>query len=467
MTSSLAVDFHSEGRPGTALGAAVVGFFLITLDAVIVNVALPSIQNSLGGGIAGVQWVVAGYTLMFAVFLLPAGVLSDRIGSRRAFIAGVSLFVLTSAGCGFAPSIGALVALRFAQGVSAAMIMPSSMALVGQSYADTVRRRRALAVMAMGAGVASSCAPLLGGALSTAVSWRAIFLINVPAGLVALVLARFAAVSPRRAAPFDALGQCLAAVAMFLLTFGAIRAGESGLADPQVLGAFALAVVAAVAFVVRERQATHPVVPVSVRNRSVGACLVVGFSFVVAYYGLPFVMTLFLQQQRGLTPWEAGVVFVPMMVVGLLLTPVSPRVVERLGPRTVVVGGLLTMTIGLATLASMPASASLWLVASLMVLVGAGGPMVMPPTMALLLDSVPHHYAGSASGLFNTSRQVGGALAVAVFGAMMAGLPSLHDGVKASLAVTSVLTTATAVAVILLLPSLRRARPASTCRPLA
>ena len=176
----VSLEARGRSRSGFPLAAAGLGFFVITLYAVVVNVALPSIRGDLGGGITGLQWVVDGYILMFAALLLSAGSLSDRIGAPRAFAAGLSLFVAASAACGLAPTLGALVIARFLQGGAAAVLMPSSMALIRQAYADPTRRSRAVAVWAMGGAVASSSGPVLGGLLSLA-SWRLIFAINVPA----------------------------------------------------------------------------------------------------------------------------------------------------------------------------------------------------------------------------------------------------------------------------------------------
>jgi MFS family permease len=190
------------GSPVSTLLAALMGFFVVTLDAVIVNVALPDIGADLDGGIAGLQWVVDGYTLLFAAFLLSAGSLTDRIGAKRAFGFGVAGFVVASVACGLAPSLATLVMFRFVQGAAAAVVMPSSMALIGQAYPDPVKRARAVAVWAMGGAVASSAGPVLGGLLTLA-SWRWIFLVNVPVGAVALVLLAKAATSQRRRVSFD------------------------------------------------------------------------------------------------------------------------------------------------------------------------------------------------------------------------------------------------------------------------
>ena len=188
-------EARDGASPGFTLAAAVLGFFMITLDAVVVNVALPSIRAEVGGGITGLQWVVDGYTLMFAALLLSAGALADRSGARRAFGTGLWAFVAASAACGLAPSLAALVVARFVQGAAAAMMMPSSMALIGQAYPDPARRARA-----------ATSGPVLGGVLTLA-SWRLIFFLNLPAGAVALVLLARAWRSPHRKVPFDWAGQ--------------------------------------------------------------------------------------------------------------------------------------------------------------------------------------------------------------------------------------------------------------------
>jgi MFS transporter, DHA2 family, methylenomycin A resistance protein len=457
------IDGRADRGAGTAaaLGAAVLGFFVVTLDAVVVNVALPSIRGELGGGITGLQWVVDGYTLMFAALLLSAGSLSDRFGARRAFGFGVAVFVLTSLACGLAPGIGALVAARFVQGAGAAVMMPSSMALIGQAYPDPVKRARAVAMWALGGSVASSAGPVLGGVL-TLVSWRLIFFLNLPAGVVALVLLARTARSPHRpAAPFDRAGQVTAVVAMGGLTYGAIEAGAAGFGALRVQAAFAVAVLAFVGFLVGQARGAHPMVPLDLfRSRTVSVAVAVGFAFVVGYYGLPFLMSLYLQQLRGLGSLGTGVAFLPMMLVGLALTPFSARLAERLGARTLVTAGLLAMTAGMVTLAVVPAGCPVWLLAALMVLVGLAGPLVMPPVMALLLNAVPDSRAGTASGVFNTSRQIGGALAVAVFGALLTTPTGFLHGLRTSLFIAAAVALAAAAASLLLADRSRAARPA-------
>ena len=438
------------GNPAAAwsLAAALLGFFVVTLDAVIVNVALPAIRRELAAGMSGLQWVVDGYTLMFAALLLSAGSLSDRVGARRAFGAGMVLFVLASAGCGLAPSLPALVAARLVQGSAAAALMPASMALVSQAYPDPARRARALGLWAMGGAAASTSGPLLGGALS-AVSWRLIFFVNVPAGAAALVLLARAPRSPRNRVPFDWAGQVAAVAAMGGLTYGAIEAGAVGITAPRVLAAFATAAVALAVFGRLQARGRHPMLPLSLfRSRTVSAAVVIGFAFMVGYYGLPFVMSLYLQQLRGLSALGAGIIFVPMMVVGGALNPFTARLAERFGGHTLIAGGLLSMTTGLVVIGLLPATAPVALLSALMILVGLAGPLVMPPVMALLLQAVPARRAGVASGVFNTSRQVGGALAIAVFGTLVASRATFLPGLRVSLLIAAgVVIAAAAVSV--------------------
>ena len=200
---------------------------MVTLDAVIVNLALPDIRRELAGGMSGLQWLVDGYTLMFAALLLSAGSLSDRVGARRAFGAGMVVFVLASAACGLAPTLSALVAARLVQGSAAAALMPASMALVSQAYPDPARR----APGRWDCGRWAGAGPLLAGVL-TEVSWRLIFIVNVPAGTGALVLLVGAARSPRYSVPFDGAGQVAAIAATSGLTYGAIEAGATGITAP-------------------------------------------------------------------------------------------------------------------------------------------------------------------------------------------------------------------------------------------
>ncbi|AZG08240.1 MFS transporter [Pigmentiphaga sp. H8] len=446
-----AADVHdacasaSKSGARAALIAALLGFFVITLDAVVVNVALPTLAHDLGAGVAGLQWVVDGYTLMFGALLLSAGALGDRMGARRIFGVGLAVFVAASVVCGWAPSLAVLVAARLVQGAGAAAMMPASMALIRQVYPDPGPRAHAIALWAMGGSVAATSGPVIGGWLAL-LSWRWIFFINVPVGLLTLAFLVRTPQSPRRSVPFDPLGQTTAVFAMGALIYGAIEAGSQGLGAVSVWFAFALAAAALATFAWSQAHGTHPMVPLELlKPRNARVALAVGFTFMVGYFGLPFVMSLYLQQHRGLSAPATGAAFLPMMLTGLVLTPFSARLVRRHGARAMIVSGLLAMASGLAVIAALPASAPVGLIAALMVLVGLAGPLVAPPVTAVLLSSVPAALAGTASGVFNTGRQVGGALAVAVFGTLLAQAPSFLLGMRASLGLAAGLSLATAL----------------------
>lgn len=437
---------------GEALAAAVLGFFVITLDALVVNVALPAIGRGFGSGMTGLQWVMDGYTLMFAALLLSAGTLSDRIGARQAFGAGMVVFVAASAACGLAPNLGVLVAARLVQGGGAALLVPATLALIREAFPDQGRRARAISLWALGGSVGSAAGPVLGGFLSL-VSWRMIFFINVPVGAVALLLLARAARSPRREAPFDWTGQLSAVVAMGALTYGAIEAGADGFGTARVLVALALAVAAALVFVTAQARGKHPMVPLPLlRGRTMAISSVVGFALNVGFYGMVFLLSLYFQQARGLSALGTGLVFLPMTVLTAFVSPMAATVAARIGSRATIILGQCLMAAGLVMLAVAPGTAPTWLLVLFMLPVGAGGSLAVPAVTALLLDHVPAERAGTASGVLNTSRQAGGALAVAVFGALVADRARLLHGLHVGLMIGAAALLATAATSLLLRP---------------
>lgn len=435
---------------GAALAAALLGFFMVTLDALVVNVALPAIRHDLGGGMTGLQWVVDGYTLVFAALLLSAGALSDRLGARRAFAAGLALFVAASAACGLAPSLGVLVAARLAQGAGAAVIMPTSLALIREAYPDAAQRARAIAVWAIGGAVASAAGPVVGGFV-TLLSWRLIFFINLPVGVVALYLLSRLPHSPRRPVPFDWAGQAAAVVAMGALTYGAIEAGAVGLTTPQVLAVLSLAMVALAAFLIIEARGAHPMMPLELfHSRPVAVSLSIGFAFTVGFYGLVFLFSLYFQELRGLSPLATGLAFMPMTALSIVINPVAARIAERFGPRLPIATGQVLMAAGLLSLCVAAAGAPIPLLSLLTIPVGLGAALAIPTMTALLVNNVPAERAGTASGVLNTCRQLGGALSVAVFGALVAHRATFLAGLRISLVIAALLLLTTAAASLLL-----------------
>ncbi|MEV7887082.1 MFS transporter [Streptomyces sp. NPDC002817] len=434
-----------------ALAAALLGFFVMTLDALIVNVALPEIGRGFGGGMTGLQWVVDGYTLMFAALLLSAGSVTDRIGARQAFGAGLVVFTVASAACGFAPNLGVLVVARLVQGAGAAVIVPASLALIREAFPDPARRARAISVWAMGGSVGAAAGPVLGGVLSE-LSWRMIFFVNLPVGVLALFLLARTARSPRQGdAPFDWTGQIAAVAAMGGLTYAAIEAGAVGPGAPRVLLALAVAVVAAVVFVAAQARGRNPMVPLELlRARTMALSATIGFALNVGFYGMIFLLGLYLQQEQDLSPMATGLAFLPMTLLTAVVSPTAARLAARFGPRMPIVTGQLLMAAGLVALCLPSVSAPAWLLVVLMIPVGTGGGLAVPSVTSLLLDRVPAQRAGTASGVLNASRQLGGALSVAVFGALVSHHAQFLHGLRTSLLIAALLVVLTAAASVLL-----------------
>jgi DHA2 family methylenomycin A resistance protein-like MFS transporter len=429
------------------------GFFLITLDILIVNVALTQIGRELGGGTVGQQWVVDGYTLLFASLLLSAGNLADRIGAKRAFAIGVTLFGVMSVACAMAPTIGTLIAARAGQGAAAAVMLPGSMALIRETFPDSARRARALGVWAVGGAVAAALGPLLGGVLTT-LDWRWVFGVNIPVCAVIIALLTKVATSPTRPAPFDWAGQILGVTALAGLTFGLIEGGSRGFTSPLVISTLVVAVGSLVAFLLVERRVTHPMMPLALfSSPGMRIALVIGFAFLAGWVGTVFLGSLYLQQHLGLPPLLAGVAFLPSAVFSVIGNLISGPVTNRYGTRVPVVAGLSAMVVGLALMALTAPLGSPWLTALLIIPIGAGGSLAMPPTTGLVLASVSLERAATASAVFNTFRQVGGALAIAIFGALIADRTHFLTGMRTSLAVAAMLLLAAVAAALRIRPA--------------
>ncbi|HEY0531864.1 MAG TPA: MFS transporter [Actinoplanes sp.] len=429
----------------TVLAIGSLGFFLITLDISIVNVALPAITRDLGGGTSGQQWTIDGYTLLFASLLLFAGNLADRIGAKKALGLGIVTFTLASAACAAAPGIETLIAARCLQGAAAAVMLPASMALIRQAFPDTRRRARALGVWAVGGAVAALVGQPLGGLLTT-LDWRLVFTINLPVGLGIALFLLIVARSPTRPVRFDRAGQVLALVALAGLVYGLIEGGHRGFTSPPVMLTLAAAVAAGAAFLVVQARGDHPMMPLGLfRAKGFRIALSVGFAFMVGNYGNVFTTSLFLQQYLGLSPLHAGLVYIPSAVAAIGANLASGPITNRFGPRLPVVAGQLSMVIGLAALLTTVDLKSVPLVAGCLVPIGAGGALAMPAVTGVVLDGVTPDQAGTASAVFNTFRQLGGAVAIAVFGSLIAASKTFLPGVRASLAIAAVLLLLTAL----------------------
>ncbi|HEU4656164.1 MAG TPA: MFS transporter [Capillimicrobium sp.] len=424
-----------KGRPAVALIASSLAFSLVLLDATVVNVALPAIRDDLGAGVSELQWVVNAYTLALASLLLSAGALSDRFGGRRMALAGAGLFTVASAAAALAPSVVALVAAQVVLGVGAAALIPASLAILTRAYPDPGPRARAVGLWASSSAAAFAAGPVLAGLLIDAVGWRAIFAVNLPfaAAVILLVLRGVEAApapAPATARGVDAPGQVTAVVALAALTFALIEGGDLGWSAPVVQAALAVALLAGAAFVAIERRARAPMLPLSLfSERAFNASAAAGLLVSFALYAEIFLVSLYLQDVRGLSALETGFAFLPQPIVFALAGVPSGRLVARFGPRVPMMAGGVLAAGGALVLVGAGADAPYGLLVAGLALFGAGAGSVIPAMTTAVVESVPQAQVGIASAALNASRQTGGVLGIAVLGGLVADggfMPGMH-----------------------------------------
>ena len=423
----------SGASPALTLTAMSLGFAVVQLDVTVVNVALKTIGSSFGGGIAGLQWVVNAYTVVFASLILTSGALGDRLGAKRLFIAGFIVFVGASIACAAAPSLIILIGARAVQGIGAAVLVPCSLALLDHTYQDPGPRAKAVGIWAGIAGVALAGGPVIGGVLIASVGWRAIFFINLPLGLLGIWLtARYASESTQsRERPLDLTGQAAAVIAVAALAAAIIEGGAIGWSSALVIAGFAVFVVAGALFLAIEARKASPMLPLSFfRNATFTAASVVGLLINLAFYGLIFVLSLHFQQIMRFPPLTTGLAFMPMTIVVVAANVLAGQISAWLGARPPMVVGQAFFAAGclfLVTLGANTPYGSLWWYT---VMMGAGIGLTVPPMTSALLATVDRKQSGVASGVLNTTRQLGSVIGVALFGSLIANrgqfIPGLH-----------------------------------------
>lgn len=417
--------------------AASFGFTIVQLDVTIVNVALDAIGREFNAPTASLQWVVDAYTLLLAALLLSAGALGDRFGPRRAFLVGLVLFAASSAACGLAQSVAQLILSRAVQGAAAALLVPPSLALITHAAAgDSKARAWAVGWWTAAGGVSIAAGPVIGGLLIGALGWRWVFLVNLPLCLagVALTLLFVPEVPPREKRPVDLPGQVLAFMALTCLVGAVIEGGHRGWSDPWVLGALIGGLLAVAAFLAVETRSPHPAVPLDVfRNRMVWSAVVVGVSVNFTYYGVIFVLGLFLQRSAGYDVVQAGLAFLPLTATFIAANLLSGRVVHRFGPARTMAGGVLVAAVGYALTSRLTPTTPFWMMIPGFLLIPGGMGTAVPVMTSALLSNVDRHFSGTASGVLNACRQAAGAAGVAVMGALAAGGPDrIAAGLRAS-----------------------------------
>ncbi|MGP3966311.1 MFS transporter [Streptomyces sp. 6N223] len=405
------------------LAICCMSLLIVGLDITALNVALPSIQRELGAEVSGLQWTVDAYTVVLAAFLMLSGSTADRVGRRRVFRTGLVVFTAGSALCALAPGLGWLIAFRALQALGGSMLNPVAMSIITNTFRDRRELARAIGVWGAMAGISMALGPVLGGALTHAFGWRAIFWLNLPFGLLALFLTARCVPESRAPRPrrLDPVGQILMVALLGSLTFGIIEGGEAGWTSPPILGCFAASACVLAGLLAYEPRRRDPLLELrffrSVPFTGAVAIAVCAFS---AMGGFLFLNTLYLQDVRGLDPLAAGLHLLPMAATTLVCSLLSGRLTGHLGARLpLLLGGTAVTASGVLLAAGVAEASTLWLFTSY-VLFGVGFGLVNAPITNTAVTAMPRAQAGVAASVAATGRQVGSALGVAVAGSALA-----------------------------------------------
>jgi len=396
---------------------------MVGIDVTAVNVALPDLHRSLGSDIAGLQWTIDSYTVVLASMLILSGSLADRLGRKRILLLGLAIFTVASLLCSLAPSVGPLIAFRALQALGASMLTPVAMSIIANTVTSARRRAHAIGYWNAVYGISMALGPVVGGLAVSAISWRAIFWINIPVGAVAMLLTvayipESKSTHPRR---LDPIGQLLVAALLASLIFAIIEAPGEGWKSPLILGAFAVAAFSFVALIVFETRHREPLIEIGLfRSSHLSAGVTIAIAAFACFGGFLFLNTLYLQQVRGLSALHAGLATLPMAAASVVVSPLSGRLVGRFGPRLPVIVAGVCLTGASALLIDLSATTPFGLVLLSYVVLGIGFGSVNPPITEIAVSGMPRGRAGVAAAISTTSRQVGQALGVAVVGAAVA-----------------------------------------------
>ncbi len=461
-------------NPNAVLAVVAVAQFMVILDSTVVNVALPTVQGALGFSEQSLSWVLNAYTLMFGGFLLLGGRAADRLGRRRLFIAGIGLFSAASLMCGLAQSEGMLLVARGAQGLGGAMVSPAALSIILTTFAEGSERNRALAVWGAIAGAGGAIGLLLGGVLVQALSWRWVFFINVPIGAAVVALApRIVPESRSESAArggYDVEGAVAITLGTIALVFTLIKANGWGWTSGRTLAGFAIAAALIAGFVLIERRHEDPLIPLGIfKNRSLAASDATMLVLAAALFGMFFFCTLYLQQVLGYSALKTGLLYLPFSVTLIGASAAASRLVDSFTPKPVLLTGLFIATAGFVILTRVSGHGDYTShVLPAMIVLGAGLGLSFVPITISATNGVAATESGLASGLLNTTQQVGGSLGLAILSsvstsrvtsALDSGSPvslALTHGFKGAFIVAALLCALGFVTALVLLPRRRR-----------
>jgi EmrB/QacA subfamily drug resistance transporter len=420
-----------ENRKWWTLGALAFALFMIMLDNTVVNVALPSIQRDLGVGLSELEWTVNAYALTFAVLMLTGGKLADFFGRRRIFLLGLAIFTLSSLLCGLATGGEMLIGARTVQGIGAALMLPATLSIISATF-PAHQRGMAIGIWAGVSAMALAIGPLIGGLITEHIDWSWIFFVNVPIGVLGLLVGRVVIDESRDTSAgqrLDLPGLAASGIGLFALTFALIEANSYGWADPVIVGLFVLSAVSLVTFVLLERHQRSPLLDLSLfRSSTFAGANVVALLVTLAMFGVFFFMSIYMQNILGYSATKTGAAFLPMTILIILIAPIAGKSSDRIGSRALMTAGMLCLAASLVLFSRLGLDSSFWDILPGLIAGGFGIALVMTPMTAAALGSVPVEKSGVGSGVLNTFRQVGGALGIAVMGAIVASYVDLNGG---------------------------------------
>ncbi len=436
MTNAPAPDAPVDRRMWLTLFAMCFALFMIMLDNTVVNVALPTIQQELRPSHSQLQWIINAYVLVFAALILLGGKLGDRFGRKRMFIVGLISFTVWSAACALATTSGQLTLFRGLQGTGAALMNPLSLSILVATF-PRAKLPQAIGIWAGISGLGLALGPLVGGFLVDNVGWAAVFWINIPIGVIALVAVLVAVRESRDTTvkSLDVIGTVLITVGLFGLTYALIGSGEHGWMTPRTLGLILGSVALIGAFVWWENRHDEPMVPLGFfRSRAFSTSIVVAVLVGFGLYGALFVVTLFMQNIQGYSAVEAGIRTLPLTMAVMVVAPIAGRLNARLGAPILMATGMVAAAIAMLGLRFLEAGSPYAHIWPFYLLLGAGIALTMPAMSAAAMGAIDPRKAGVGSGVLNAARQVGGALGIAVLGSVAATITDRAwlDGVRSA-----------------------------------
>ncbi|MDZ7882162.1 MAG: DHA2 family efflux MFS transporter permease subunit [Mycobacterium sp.] len=408
-------------RKAIVLASCCLSLLIVSMDATIVNVAIPSIRADLGATASQLQWVIDVYTLVLASLLMLSGAMGDRFGRRRVFQAGLLIFAIGSLLCSLAPGIDALIAARFLQAIGGSMLNPVALSIISQVFTGPVERARAIGIWGAVVGISMALGPTVGGLLIHLISWRAVFWINLPICLAAIVLTAIFVPETRSATMrnIDPVGQLLAVVFLFGAVFTLIEGPALGWDNVRVIAAGAASVLTFAAFLRYESRRTDPFIDLRFfRSVPFASATVIAICAFASWGALLFMMSLYLQGARGYSAVQTGLIYLPIAVGALVFSPLSGRLVGRYGARpSLLVSGVM-IAVASTVLALLPESAPVWALMTVFAVFGIGFSMVNAPITNAAVSGMPLDRAGAASAVTSTSRQIGVSIGVALCGSV-------------------------------------------------